>query len=588
MNVSEFVVKYLKKCGVKHFFGYQGTMITYFVDAIGTETGVYNHSLYHEQGAALAACGFSKTSGRLSCAYSTSGPGAINLIQGVADAFYDSVPVVYITGQLNSYEYTHIKSLRQQGFQETNIIEITRSITKYNKFIGKSNDIITALPHAVEVAMTGRRGPVLLDIPMDVQKAAIELPDERIEQLIDSYTKEKDTADTAMSVSEAAQTLLKVIEISNRPIFLIGNGVHRDELSRNRINALISKYRIPVLSGLMSKDMILEEQDLYFGFVGSSYGQRSGNIIANKKADLIISFGCRLSTRLTGIRQREFAKTAKLYRVEIDKDEIKRKVHEDEVVFEVDVNELIEELLKHSINKTFEKWISVCREIKSLTDEFDKTCSTRYPNTFIQKISENFETPLVVVSDVGQNMMWVASSFVLHKNQELIFSGAHGAMGFSLPAAIGAYYASGKNVLCFAGDGGFQMNMQELQFVSRERLPIKIFVLNNNSLGMIAQVQDDYFCGRRIGTDPLGGFSSPDFSEISKAYGIRSFSVDNLEMLNNVLNDININGYVNEPILVQIRFNEQTFAHPKTYFGDEINNQRPYLPEKVYSRIMEL
>ncbi len=582
MNVSEFIVKYMKTYGLKHFFGYQGTMIAYFVDAIGNEEGVFNHSFYNEQGAALAACGYSKSSGDLSCAYSTSGPGAINLIQGIADAYYDSAPVVFITGQLNKKEYTNVPSLRQQGFQETNIIDITRSITKYSRFIDTPESIVDELPKAMKIALSGRRGPVLLDIPMDIQRSVINFQDENFENFVNFG---ESTRDTTTDVSKIAKYIVESIEESNRPVFLIGNGIHRDINTRRLLMNVIRKISIPVLSGLMSKDMIPEDGGSYFGFVGASYGQRSANIIANKKADLIISLGCRLSTRLTGVKQDQFAREAKIIRVEIDENEIKKKIHDNEESFLVDVNKLLVEMSKFNVSKSFDEWMSVCKEIKKLTTDFDNTCTTRYPNKFVSKVSDKYTKPLIAVSDVGQSMMWVANSFNLREGQELLFSGAHGAMGFALPAAIGAYYANDKTILCFSGDGGFQMNIQELQYVFREKLPIKIFVFNNNALGMITQVQDDYLGGRRTGTDPSGGFTSPDFSEIAHAFHISSFSVDKLDTFDNVLEAA---AAIDGPVLVQINFYEQTYSHPKTFFGDEISNQRPYLPKEVYSKIMDL
>jgi acetolactate synthase-1/2/3 large subunit len=585
MNVSEFIVKYLKARGVKDFFGYQGTMITFFVDAIGKEEGVNNHSLYNEQGAAIAACGYSKSSGELSCAYSTSGPGAINLIQGIADAFYDSIPVVFITGQLNFREYSGIQSLRQQGFQETNMIDITRSITKYNCFIDKPEKIINVLPEAISNALSGRRGPVLIDIPMDIQKSSVELSDAELNKIINTepnYCIEHRLDD----VSYVAKIIVEEIEKANRPVFILGNGIHRDKKMRSIVNSVVKKFGIPVLSSLMSKDLISDETGLYYGFIGSSYGQRCANIVSNKKTDLIISLGCRLCTRLTGVNQKKFACNAKIIRVDIDREELKRKVHEDELSYAVDVNQLIKELSEYTISKSFIEWNKVCRFIKESTEAFDNVCPSRLPNKYIEHISNCFDYPLPIVADVGQNMMWTANSFKLHKGQELLFSGAHGAMGFALPAAIGAFYANNTEILCIAGDGGFQMNIQELQFIHRENLPIKMFIFNNNSLGMITQVQDDYLEGRKFGTVPTEGFTSPCFKDVANAYGIVSFQVHSLNEFDLVLK--NIKNCRNDPVLVEIVLGHPTFSYPKTYFGEEINNQRPYLPNELYTKIMEM
>lgn len=595
MNVSEYVVKYLKARGVEHIFGYQGTMITYFVDAILRENGIENHSCYNEQGASFAACGYAKASGKLGAAYSTSGPGALNLLQGIADAYYDSTPVVFITGQLNLYEYSSVKELRQQGFQETNIIDITKPLTKYNTFIDEPAKIVEELARAVGIALDGRKGPVLIDIPMDMQRSDIPISDVVLYKCIESGFNTDDskgglstdnTCSEEQSLESTAQFIISEIEKSRRPVLLLGNGISKDPQSREVVNELIKKMRIPVLTSLLAIDLVSDDSGLYFGYIGSSYGQRSGNIIANVKTDLIISLGCRLCTRQTGVHQEKFAKTAKIIRVDIDPAELKRKLHDDDICLKADVNHLLKELLKYETGRTFDEWIEVCKEIKTETEKFDLICESRYPNKYVEAVSDRFTEPLIAVADVGQNMMWAAQSFTINDGQKILFSGAHGSMGFSLPAAIGAYYGTGECVLCFSGDGGVQMNIQELQWVAREQIPVKIFVFNNDSLGMICQVQDSYLGGRRIGTSNKGGFTSPDFSKIADAYGIQSFRTDNLKDFKDII--LQLKSIQDMPCLVEIVFHDDTEAHPKTYFGEEINDQRPYLPRDVYNRLMSL
>ncbi len=586
MNVSEYIIKALNELGVKHLFGYQGTMITNFTDAIYKESEIHNHSSYNEQGAALAACGYAKISGNLAVAYATSGPGALNLIQGIADAYYDSVPVLFITGQLNLYEYSNIPELKQQGFQETNIIDITKTITKYNVFINEPQKIIEELNKAIIIATTGRQGPVLIDIPMDVQKANI--PDEVIDK-----SKKINRADfcvyemeEGINYNNLSKIIVSEIEKSNRPVFLIGNGISREIETRHNLRELINAFKIPVISSMLGKDFFTNEDELYFGFIGSSYGQRCANIIANTKCDLIISLGCRMCTRQTGVHQERFATNAKIIRVDIDKNELKKCVHKDEIDFLADANKLLAVLTKTGTHKNFSAWNKVCKKIKGITEAFDSSSEARLPNRYIELISRQFIEPMVVTADVGQNMIWTVSSFVLKKGQSLLLSGAHGAMGFSLPAAIGAYYAIGKEVLCFTGDGGFQMNIQELQWIVRENIPIKIFVMNNDSLGMIYQVQEAYLEGRKIGTALKYGFSSPSFSKIAAAYGIVSFLVGTETELEEAVKwCIKEKG---RPALVEIMLPENTEATPKTFFGDGIHDQRPYLPRDLFDKIMSM
>lgn len=594
MNVSEFVIKYLKAKGINHYFGYQGTMITYFVDAICREDGIINHSCYNEQGASLAACGYAKASGKLAVAYSTSGPGAINMLQGIADAFYDSTPVIFITGQLNLYEYSSVKELRQQGFQETNVIEITKSITKYNVFINDPIRIVEEIAKAVDISLSGRKGPVVIDIPMDMQRSEIPISDEKLSLLIEDSSIKCSIETKPLyrdctgnhNIESIALSIISEIEKSSRPVFLLGNGISKDSDTRRIVNELVRNMRIPVLTSLLAIDLVSDDSGLKFGYIGSSYGQRCGNIIANVKTDLIISLGCRLCTRQTGVNQQKFAKEARILRVDIDPYELERRIHNDDICIMADVNLLLRELVKHDLCKRFDDWISVCNEIKTETERFDSVCESRYPNKYVEAVSDQFTDPLIVIADVGQNMMWTAQSFKTCAGQHILFSGAHGAMGFALPAAIGAYYGTGDDVICFSGDGGFQMNIQELQWISREQIPIKIFVFNNNSLGMICQVQDSYLEGRRIGTSGDGGFTSPSFARIAEAYGIKSFRTDSLTGFSDILREIK--KIKDVPCLVEIVFHGDTEALPKTYFGEEINNQRPHLPKDVYDRLMAL
>ena len=584
MTVAEYIVYYLKGIGIKHIFGYQGTMITNFTDAIYKEPEIINHSSYNEQGAALAACGYAKVSGELAVSYATSGPGALNLIQGIADAYYDSASVLFITGQLNLSEYSNIPELKQQGFQETNIVEITKSITKYSVFIDEPQKIIEELRKSISIATNGRKGPVLIDIPMDIQKAQI--PDEFTSDDYHMDRLQNSPTDGTINYEEISSIITNELNNSFRPIFLIGNGISRDQQNRQNLRKLIDKYRIPVISSMLGKDFFTEDDKLYFGYLGSSYGQRSANIISNVKCDLIVSLGCRMCTRQTGVHQDKFATKAKIVRIDIDSSELKKHIHSDELGIVADANKVISFLLNCDVKKEFNDWIEVCNEIRDKTDAFDALDENRLPNRYIENISKFFNDPAVITADVGQNMVWITSSFKLKKGQSLLLSGAHGAMGFALPAAIGAYYATGKEVVCFAGDGGFQMNIQELQWIKRENIPIRIFVMNNNSLGMIYQVQEAYLEGRKIGTAPEYGFSSPSFYKIASAYGISSYVVYSEEELENVV-QMCIKEK-NNPSLVEVLLPENTKASPKTFFGDGIHDQRPYLPRNLFDRIMAM
>lgn len=580
MRVSDYIVSYLKENGIKDFFGYQGTMISYFVDAIGKNKDVKNYVCYNEQGAALEAVGYAKTSGGISCAYSTSGPGATNLITGIADAYYDSVPVLFITGQLNTYEYTNVNSIRQQGFQESDIVSIIKPITKYAVKIENENNISYELEKALYIMQEGRPGPVLLDLPMNIQKSNIDISKVKHFEI----PEEKKDIDY-LSICE---NILNEIENSKRPVLFLGNGIKKDKKSIREIRNLINKLKIPVIYSMLGKSLIEEDSPYNFGFMGSAYGQRYSNLIGYKKADLIVSLGCRLNGRTIGIKRNNFNPSAKIIRVEIDKEELKLPIHSDDIAYNIDVNKLIKQmnviLLNKQINEKRE-WLNICQQIKDKLKNIDNDIKEWLPNRYISLINEITEDDSNIFVDVGQNQVWAAHSIKIKKNQKIIFSGGLGAMGFALPASIGGCIsANKKNTYVIVGDGGLQMNIQELQLLKHENLPITIFVFNNESLGLIHQQQSDFFDNKYYGACCEGGYSVPDFCKIADAYGIKSYQVNTLDKFKKIITTYD----KSKPTLIEIKINIGTKAYPKTYFGEEMYNQVPYISKDILDELLKL
>lgn len=577
MNVSEYIVHFLKEKGVKDFFGYQGTMIAYFVDAICKDSEVKNHTCYNEQGAAFAACGFAKATGKCAVAYATSGPGALNLISGIADAYYDSVPTIFITGQLNTIEYTEIKELRQQGFQQTNVVDITKPITKYSTIITEAESIYVELEKAWDIANSGRKGPVVLDIPMNIQKSEMKYIKTHV------FNNIKNNVDTK-SFDEICKDIINQIEKSERPILLLGNGISKGEEIRNVISTLVNKFNIPVITSMLGRDILPTNHPMNFGYIGAAYGHRYANLITYKKADLIVSMGCSLCRRQTGQMTDKFAESSTIIRIDIDPIELKRKVHKNDKIYLADVNAVIMKLLDYTLQKKFSDWIRICQLIKDTTEEFDAHCEERYPNNIMDAIGSIIPSSSIVVSDVGQHQIWVAQSLKLSMGQKLLFSGGHGAMGFALPAAIGAYYGSNRRTICISGDGAFQMNLQELQWVVRENIPVLIFVMNNSSLGLICQQQEDFFHKKYYGSIEEGGYTSPDFSRIAEGYGIEAYKVVSINEILQLKEHI----MDKKPILIEVVMPLFSKAYPKTYYGQEMYNQKPYMPVRTMEYLLSL
>lgn len=573
MNVSDYIADFLYEKGVRDIFGFQGTMIMYFVDAFYRNKKIHNHSCYNEQGAAFAACGLAQSSGKCAVAYATSGPGAVNLLSGVANAYFDSLPVLFITGQINTYEYSSVEGLRQQGFQELNTVEMAKPVTKYAVQITDAADVRYELEKAWYLANTGRKGSVLLDIPMNIQRT--EIDDIEMRPFVPEEESEYDDVDRAI---EALQSML---DKSERPVLMVGNGT--DEKAKKDIITFAEKYNIPVVSSLLSKDILPANHPLNFGYIGAAYGMRSANMVCSAKADLIIAIGISLCTRQIGTKIDQFAVNAKLFRIDSEKANLKRIIKKDEVSFLQDSSAFADKI-NNITAKDYSSWLAVASECREYLNQFDENHEERYPNRIIKKISDMTMEGCSVVTDVGQHMMWMAQSFALKEGQTMLLSGGHGAMGYGLPAAIGAYYNTKKPVYCVAGDGAMQMNIQELQWVVRDKLPIKMFIMNNGILGMIHFGQRDYMGNRYGGCADGYDYSACDFAGVAKGYGIKSYKISDISELEKYSEDM----LSDEPVLFEVLLPDTTAAYPKTYLGEQIYNQRPYIPEDKMEYLLGL
>ena len=594
MKLSDYVVAFLQKKGIRHFFGYQGTMIAHLVDSIERNPDTENHSSYNEQGAAFAACGYAQAKEKCACAYATSGPGAVNLLSGVADAYYDSLPVIFLTGQLNTYEYSGIKGLRQQGFQETDIVAMAKPITKYAVQIRDAEDIVTELNKAYHIATTGRRGPVLIDLPMNIQRGEVENPvyDMEFEEDVCGVEVEE-VVETASAhilhgTDEAVRAICDELEQAKRPVIMLGHGVD-SAVSQQKLIRFARSRQIPIITSVLAKSVLAYDDPQNFGCIGGAYGHRYANMIANAKSDLLLCFGISLCTRQIGTKVNEFAKGAKIIRVDLDPYNLQRNIHENgenEIKILAETGTLIQALDKVPCREQegISDWMVVCSEIRENLQAVDDALPERYPNRMIGELSDMLKDTGAIAVDVGQHMVWSYQSFKNREGQKLLFSGGHGAMGYALPAAIGAYYATGKPTACICGDGAFQMNIQELEWVKRENLPVKIMVMNNEALGMIRHLQRDYFDCLFAGTTDGCGFASCDFSKVAAAYGIPSCRMHCEDVKEEAPQFMEGQG----PKLLEVMLEHGTFAYPKTCLGEPIHNQQPYAPKSVYDHLMAL
>ncbi len=568
MKLSDYIVNYLEKQGVNVVFGYIGGMITHLVDSITCNENVHFVQTYHEQTAAIAAEGYAKESGKLGVAIATSGPGATNLMTGIADAYFDSVPVLYITGQVNTNEYKYDRPIRQQGFQETDVVSMVKPVTKYAVFIDNPDNIRYELEKAVHMAFNGRKGPVLLDIPMNIQRS--EIDPENLQGFV---------PDNDSQVMIDYNLILSMITHASRPVILVGAGC-QTETAKEEIEQFLKKTRIPVLSSLLGRGVINETYPNYLGMIGS-YGNRNANMgIAN--ADLLIALGTRLDTRQTGAMVDKFLVHGKIIHVDIDNNELENHRLQNRIKVHSDVSAFIKKLNSLDVNLSFnDQWVNYLLKLKEnyrQEKEVERFVENKAPYNFMELLNKYSKESDVFCVDIGQNQMWAAQTLKLKKGQKFITSGGLAPMGFSLPAAIGVSFANPeKDIFSINGDGGFHISVQSLMLISQYNLPVKVVVMNNKALGMITQFQSLYFEGRMSGTTPVGGYVVPEIKDLASAYGLKYYLIKEVDLTNKPLTD---EIFSTRNCIIEFRTEGLTSVSPKLEYNKPIEMPIPLLPDE--------
>lgn len=490
MKVSEYIVKKLQLQNIDTIFGYQGGNITYLIDAISNQDGIKYIQTYNEQGAAFAANAYAQTTNNFGVAIASSGPGAINLINGIANAFFDSIPCLFFVGGVNFQTKKESENVRQNAFQETDIISMVKGITKYATTVDNAQDIKEKLDKAISIMMTGRKGPVVLELPHNVQR-------EEIDNLIFENSEIK--TNNNVDISKA----IKLIQGSNRPLFLIGGGC-KDFETRKMINEIVSITQIPCVASLCGLNIVDSKYD--FGLIGSYSLGKSNKVIS--LCDLIIILGSRLDERQEILKN--INKEAKVIRVDIDENEINRKIKSN-YQYCGDCKDFLKELLKNvCFLKKYDSWYKISCNVS------DEYCYAMDKNTFNFISNINTDCYDTVCVDVGIHQMAVAQA--LKSNKLFLSSSGLGSMGYAIPASIGAWYGTKKKVLCFVGDGGLAMNLQELQVLNRDNSDILIVVINNKQLGMISLYQEKVFDKRLIGSKD--GYQPIDIKKIANCFNL--------------------------------------------------------------------
>lgn len=539
LSVADYFVEFLIANKVTDVFGYQGGMIAYIFDSLGKYRAQINyHSCGSEQGAAIAACAYAQSSGKLGVAISTSGPGFTNLLTGMANAWFDSIPVMFVSGNVNTKDKKRSSGFRQNGFQEIQASEMANPITKKSVEIELGMDFIEIFDDAIKSAMSDRMGPVYLDLPINICREHVQF------HTIKPYTREDSSH---IRISNILDDLLN----SEKPVIIAGAGI-KEARVKNEFRKLVDLLQIPVLTTMPGIDLLPTNHKLMMGYIGGTARRDAG--IALQNADIVLTVGTRLCSKQVGHNMNIFApKAKKIFRIDIDTTEFERHLKDVEVDVTANLRTFISDCLQYvkDNNLKYDKsnWSTACYEMHHLLESVDVT----YANDLVKKITHQLPEKANLVFDVGKNLNYCAQSSVIKEGTETFMSAGLGTMGYAIPASVGLAYASSKPIYVITGDGGAQMNIQELNIISKNNLPIKIFVLNNKALGNIRIFQENFLNSRFVATsEKEGDYYSCNFSDIAKAYGIKSIRLDNVNDLKNY-QDILKN---NKPVLFEIVYDD--------------------------------
>lgn len=578
MKLSDYIADFLANQGIRHAFAITGGASVHIIDSIARHPKISYICPQHEQAGAMAADAYSRVTGNFGVAISTSGPGATNMVTGVCCAYYDSVPVLYITGQVATFRLRRDTGVRQMGFQETDVVNMYKPITKYAVRVDDPKRIRYEMEKACYLARSGRPGPVVVDIPDNIQREQIN-PDE-----LESYIPEPETRDLNL-LSQQADRCIQLLERAKRPVIIPGWGVRLAKAETEAME-LIDRLGFPVVPTWAMLDLLPSNHPLVVGGFGS-HGTRYGNFTV-QNADLVLAIAARFDTRASSPLA-TFAREAKKIIIDIDPSELNKHkvlgmevdvlIHADAKEFLRVLNKRIARIMKQDISswieriKMWKKKYPICPPEYYLQDDVN-------PYVFVKALSRESAEGDVLFIDTGCALAWMMQAFEFKDGQRLFHDFNNTAMGYALPASIGASIAlDGKPITCVTGDGSLQMNIQELATVLRHNLPIKMFLINNHGYSMIQQTQDQWLCSRYEASTVDGGLAFPDFVKVAEAYGFKTISIDSNKGLSERIREVfDSDG----PVFCNVEIRPEHRVIPQVKFGRPIEDPEPLLERKEF------
>jgi acetolactate synthase I/II/III large subunit len=569
MTGAQYIAEFLARTGSNQVFLLTGGACAFMIDAIAQHPDMRYTCVQHEQAAAMAADALWRVSRRVGVSMATSGPGATNLITGIACSYFDSIPSLHITGQVNQRESSsfHSANVRQAGFQETRIVDMVKPITKYAVMVTSAAALREELAKAYSIAISGRMGPVLVDVPMDIQQAEIDgdmlLPQRLPDQAADSP-------------ANVTMELTRTLAGAKRPVVLWGAGIGLAGIERE-VADWLHKTRLPFVSSWAGLSFFDHDHSGFVGQIGV-YGNRGANFVL-QNADAVIVLGSRLDNRQRSGNVRNFAIGATVHVVDIDNEELAKYRNDGYRVSHLDFARLPEVLRGIELPPVNNEWIDYVAEMKKIyygkeTSTSAARLNSLSPYDVVRRINEIIADDAIVIGDTGAAICWLYQSFRIKKHT-LFNPGGNSPMGYSLPAAIGAKIGCpDRQVISYNCDGGFHLNIQELHTIRHNDLDVAVIVMNNGSYGIIKQFQDSYMQSRYVAS--RDGLSFPDFGALAAAYGLRYARIERVDQLDSSL-------FAGGPIVIDVVLSEHTLIEPKLEMGRPINDQFPYLDDEQYA-----
>ncbi len=575
IKLSDYVIEYLHSRGTRHVFGMSGGAAVHLFDSAAKHLGVGTTFVAHEQSAAMAADGYYRVSGRMGACVVTSGPGATNLLTGVCCSYYDSVPALMLTGQVATHRLKGERNVRQVGFQETDSLSIYSSVTKYAEQLRDPIQIASILDHAYAEAEVGRPGPVLVDIPDDLQRSYV---DTAMLQRYDSPARERSD-----KLSEQVQSLLMKISAAKRPVIILGGGLSTPR-KVDELREFLKHVEVPLVQTWAGLDLVPYDWKHRVGTFGV-YGSRLGNFVV-QHADLVICLGTRLSQNLTGGDLSTFAPKAQIVMVDVDQGEMDK--------FEgrgLEVASRIQCLMKDFLDTAkivvkgfkppcIEPWLATIDRWRSeLPDDITAVPAddAGYVDVhhFVRKLSDVLADDEIMFVDTGGNLTWTCNNLRVKSGQRVLSAWNFTPMGYAVPAGIGgAAAAPGRPITCIIGDGGLQLCLGELATVVRHQLPLKILLFNNHSHGIQKQTLETWLDGNYVGVDPISGLGLSDFPNVAKAMGLPVVSISKSSDITRKL----MEAYAMPgPVFCNIEVNPDQKLFPVLKAGEPLENQMPLI-----------